>query len=131
MIIDSSALVAILLREPEAQAFTDVVLAASSRLFGAPSYLETAMVLIGRLGPTALAALGRLVEYLDIDLVAFDARQARGAVAAFLCYGKGRHPAGLNFGDRCSYALAAETGSPLLFKGNDFSLTDIGAASLP
>lgn len=131
MVIDSSALVAVLLREPEEAAFTDAILAASPRLIGAPSYLETAMVLVGRLGPPALGALDRLIESLDLNVVAFSARQAQGAAAAFLRYGKGRHPAGLNFGDCCSYALAAETGLPLLFKGNDFTRTDIPAAPLP
>lgn len=131
MVIDSSALVATLLREPEAAAFTDAILAASQRLVGTPSYLETAMVLAGRLGPPALGTLERLVESLGLDIVAFDARQARRAVAAFLHDGKGRHPSGLNFGDCCSYALAAETGLSLLFKGNDFTRTDLVPALLP
>ena len=131
MVIDSSALVAILLREPEAMAFTDAILAASLRMVSAPSYLETAMVLFGRLGPTALGVLDHLIDSLGLDTVPFDARQAQRAAAAFLRYGKGHHPAGLNFGDCCSYALAAEADSPLLFKGDDFARTDAAVAPLP
>lgn len=128
MVIDSSALVAVLLRESEADALAAAMLAASPRLVGAPSYLETVMVMVGRLGPTAYGAVDRFIGGVSAELVPFTPDQARRAVEAFLRYGKGRHPAGLNFGDCCSYALAAETALPLLFKGDDFSRTDIRAA---
>lgn len=129
MVIDSSALVAILLSEPDAETMKALVYAAQVRLIGTPSYLETAMVLIGRLGPTGHEILDGFVEGVAADIVPFTPGQARRAVTAFLRYGKGRqHSAGLNFGDCCRYALAAETGLPLLFKGNDFAQTDILSA---
>lgn len=129
MVVDSSALVAILLREPEAAAFTAAVLDAPRRLVGAPSYLETVMVLVGRHGPPARGVVDRFVVEIGAEVVAFTPDQARRAAEAFMRYGKGRgHPANLNFGDCCSYALAAETGSPSLFKGDDFAHTDIPAA---
>ena len=129
MVIDTSALVSILLRESEADAFTAAILAGPSRLIGAPSYLETAMVMIGRLGLPARGALDRLVASLGAEIVPFTPSQSSRAVEAFLRYGKGRqHPAGLNFGDCCSYALAVENGLPLLFKGADFAATDVRPA---
>lgn len=130
MVIDSSALVAILLAEPEAAAFEAAALAAPVRLIGAPTLLETAMVLTGRLGPIGREALNEFVAAIAADIAPFTPSQATRAIDAFLRYGKGRHPAGLNFGDCCSYALAAETALPLLFKGGDFSQTDIGIATL-
>lgn len=129
MVIDSSALVAILLGEPEADRFMRKAVAAPVCLLGTPAYLETCLVMIGRSGAEATLHVDRLVQTLRADLVPFTEYQARRAVDAFLRYGKGRQQgAGLNFGDCCSYALAAETGLPLLFKGNDFTRTDIPAA---
>jgi ribonuclease VapC len=84
------------------------------------------MVLIGRLGPTGRELLDDFVAAVAADIAPFTPGQAARAVEAFLRYGKGRHPAALNFGDCCSYALAAEISLPLLFKGNDFSRTAIG-----
>ncbi len=89
------------------------------------------MVLIGRVGPAARDAVGRLAFGVGADVVPFTLDQAQGAAEAFLRYGKGRHPTGLNFDDRCSYALAAERGLPLLFKGGDFGRTDIRPALIP
>ncbi len=128
MVLDSSALVAILSREPDADTFAAAVLAAPARLVGAPSYLETVMVLVDRLGPAARGAVDQLISGMGMEVVPFTPDQARSATEAFLRYGKGRHPAGLNFGNCCSYALVAESGLPLLFKGDDFSHTDIGSA---
>ncbi|MGH7121640.1 MAG: type II toxin-antitoxin system VapC family toxin [Acetobacteraceae bacterium] len=128
MVIDSSALLAILFREAEADSFTAAVVATPRRLVGAPSLLETAMVTIGRLGPTGRGLAERLIGSIAADIMAFTERQANRAVEAFLRYGKGRHRANLNFGGCCSYALAAETGLPLLIKGNDFAETDIRPA---
>jgi ribonuclease VapC len=105
------------------------IYAALVRLVGTPSYLETAMVLIGRLGPTGREILDNFVEAIAADIVPFTADHAQRAIAAFLRCGKGRsHPARLNFGDCCSYALAAEAALPLLYKGNDFTQTDITPA---
>lgn len=126
MVVDSSAPVAILLREPEAEAFTVAVLDTSRCLVGAPSYLETVMVLVGRHGPPARGVVDRLIVEIAAEVVAFTPDQARRAVEAFMRYGKRRgHPANLNSGDCCSYALAVETAPPLLFKGDDFAHTDV------
>ena len=131
MVIDSSALVAILLREADAAPFEAAIYVAPVRVIGTPFLLETAMVLTGRLGPVGCASLDDFVEAIGADIASFTPSQAGRAIEAFLRYGKGRHPAGLNFGDCCSYALAAETDLPLLFKGNDFSRTDIRLALAP
>lgn len=129
MVVDSSALVAVLLREPEAEAFTAALSDAPRRLIGAPSYPETVMVPVGRHGPPARGAVDRPVIGIGAEAVPFTPDQARRAAEAFMRYGKGRgHPANLDFGDCCSYALAAEAGLPLLFKGDDFSRTDITPA---
>jgi ribonuclease VapC len=129
MVIDSSALVAILLNETEADRFMQQAIAAPLCLIGAATYLETCMVMIGRSGADARLQVDRLVHTLRAEVVPFNESQAHRAVDAFLRYGKGRQlGAGLNFGDCCSYALAAETSLPLLFKGDDFARTDIVAA---
>jgi len=129
MVIDSSALVAILLREPESDRLVRVALAAPLCLIGAASYLETCMVMISRNGPPARLDVDRLVQALRAEVVPFTASQSQRAVDAFLRYGKGRQQGvGLNFGDCCSYALATETELPLLFKGDDFARTDISVA---
>jgi ribonuclease VapC len=94
MVIDSSALIAILLREPEADQFTTAIVAASVRLVGAPSRLETAMVAVGRLGPAGGGLVERLIRTLAAEVVSFTPSQAERAVAAFLLYGRGQHPAG-------------------------------------
>lgn len=87
------------------------------------------MVLVGRHGPPARGVVDRLIVEIAAEVAAFTPSQARRAVEAFMRYGKGRgHPANLNFGDCCSYASAAETGLPLLFKGDDFARTDVVAA---
>jgi ribonuclease VapC len=125
-VIDSSALVAILLEEAEAEPFMRRAVATPLCLVGAPSYLETCMVMVGRRGPTTRSDLDRLITVPAAEIVAFTESQAQAAVDALLRYGKGRqHPAGLNFGDCCSYALAAETSLPLLFKKGDFTQTDV------
>ena len=132
MVIDSSALIALLLAESETPAFIEAIAAAPRRLVGAPSYLETAIVMISRLGPEAREQLDRLLVVLRIEIVPFTREQAGLAIAAFQRYGKGTgHAAGLNFGDCFSYALAKHFGDPILFKGNDFSLTDLVIAAAP
>jgi ribonuclease VapC len=131
MVIDSSALIAILFREPEAGTFAAAIAATPTRLVGTPSVLEATMVAVGRLGPIGRSLVERMIRDVAAQVASFTPEQANRAIDAFLRYGKGRHPAGLNFGDGCSYALAAETGLPLLFKGSDFGRTDIRAALLP
>jgi len=129
MVIDSSALIALLLAEPETAEFVAAIAAASNRLAGAPSYLETAIVISARSGPEAQEKLDRLLADLSVTIVPFTRDQAVLAIAAYQRYGKGGgHPAGLNFGDCFTYALAKVTGEPVLFKGNDFSQTDLETA---
>ena len=128
--IDSSALVAILRREPEADRFLQAIAAADGRLLSSVSLLETSMVLAGRTGDaTAWADLDALVARAGVQVVAQDAELTEAARQAFLRYGKGRHPAALNLGDCASYALAKTRGVPLLFKGHDFPQTDLTAAA--
>ena len=133
MVIDSSALIALLLGEPEMADFVAAIAAASTRLVGAPSYLETAIVMLARSGPDAQERVDRLLGELSVQIVPFTHDQAVTAIAAYRQYGKGSgQPAGLNFGDCFTYALAKLKGEPVLFKGNDFSQTDIqSAAALP
>ena len=130
MVIDSSALIALLLAEPEADAFVAVVAGSSSRSIGEGSYLETTIVMLARSGPDAPEKVDRLLAELSIAIVPFTRDQADLAITAYRQYGKGSgHPASLNFGDCFTYALAKLTDEPVLFKGNDFSLTDMRVAS--
>jgi ribonuclease VapC len=132
MVIDSSALIALLLAEPETARFVAAIATTSRRLVGAPSYLEAAIVMVSRSGPTAQEKLDRLLTDLAVEIVPFTRDQATLAIAAFRRYGKGTgHVAALNFGDCFTYALAKLTGEPVLFKGNDFARTDIGIAVAP
>lgn len=125
MVVDSSALMAILRREPEEQDFRNAIKMASSRLLSAPTRVEIGIVALGRAGEAGLEQLQALLETLRLETVPLSADHAVVAIDAFRRFGKGRHPAGLNFGDCFSYALAKATGEPLLFKGQDFSQTDI------
>ena len=124
---DTSALIAILAEEPEAQAFRSILLT-SGAVIGAPTYLEFAMVAVVKSPVITSADLAKFLGYLNVTIVDFTVADARLSEAAFRKYGKGRHKAGLNFGDCCSYATATARGLPLLFKGNDFALTDAQAA---
>jgi ribonuclease VapC len=124
MVIDSSALIAILQREPEAAAFVDAIKRAPMRLLSAVTKLEAGMVALGR-GVEGAETLDRLLDVLEITIVPFDDHHAAIARAGFARYGKGRHPAGLNFGDCAAYALAIAEAEPLLFKGTDFGATDV------
>ena len=128
MVIDTSALAAIFFHEPERDAFRSAILAASSRLISAATALEAGMVIEGRKGGGAGREFDLFIVRAQIQIVPVDAELADLARSAWRKYGKGRHPAGLNFGDCFSYALAKATGEPLLFKGDDFSRTDIPAA---
>src|ERR1043165_2111031 len=125
MVIDSSALVAILLREPEADDFARWIAADPKRLGSAVSALETALVIRGRKGPAGVRELDLLIHSAGLRIVSLDSEQVLLARAAYEKFGKGYHPAGLNLGDCCSYTLARSSGERLLFKGNDFSQTDV------
>lgn len=128
MVIDTSAIVAIALNEPEAPAFEERIADAPVRLISAATLLETAMVIETRLGEPGGAELDLWLNKADVQIAPVDAEHADVARRAWRRFGKGRHTAGLNFGDCFSYALAALTQEPLLFKGRDFTETDIEAA---
>jgi ribonuclease VapC len=129
MVIDSSALIALLLDEPETAGFVAAIASASSRLIGAPTYLETAIVMQARSGPATQEKLDRLLSEIAAEIVPFTHEQAILAITAYRQYGRGSgHPAGLNFGDCFTYALAKLRHEPVLFKGNDFSRTDLRIA---
>ncbi|WP_027556173.1 type II toxin-antitoxin system VapC family toxin [Bradyrhizobium sp. Cp5.3] len=128
MVIDTSAIVAIAFNEPEAKSFRERVADDPVRLISAATVLEAAMVIETRLGEAGGAELDLWLHKADVEIVAVTADHADQARRAWRRYGKGRHSAGLNFGDCFSYALAALTGEPLLFKGNDFVQTDVQAA---
>ena len=125
MVIDSSALIAILLREQEADDLIASLTQDPKRLISSFTYLECAVVIEARKGPAGVREFDLLVHEANIEQVALDAEQVAVAVKAYRRYGKGRHPAGLNIGDCCSYALASISEEPLLFKGDDFSKTDL------
>lgn len=125
MTLDTSAVLAILQNEAERTEFVALIEQASRRLISAVSVLEAAMVLEGKRGDDAGSDLDLFLLRASIETVPFDEEQLVVARRAFRRYGKGRHPAGLNFGDCASYALAQWSGEPLLFKGADFAATDV------
>lgn len=125
MVIDTSAILAVLFKEPEAAEFLDRIASDPVRLVSAASVLEASMVIETRYGETGGHELDLFLDRIDVEIVPIDAELAEIARDAWRRYGKGRHPASLNFGDCFSYALAAIRHEPLLFKGNDFSKTDI------
>lgn len=125
MVVDSSSFVAVLLDEPEAEKFRRAMHNADFVFVSSVSYLETAIVISSRLGEAGLACLDELLDGVGAELIAFDELQTRLAAEAWQRFGKGRHPAKLNFGDCCSYALARHLEERLLFKGEDFPKTDI------
>ena len=129
MVIDTSVLIAILLDEPEQDAFLRAIDAAPSRLVSAMSKLEAGIVMVARKGRAAGGEVDLLMTKLAATVVPFDEHQADIARDAFMRFGKGRHPAGLNFGDCAAYALAMAEAEPLLFKGTDFGATDVQVAS--
>jgi len=125
LIVDTSALCAILFAELEAQSFADLLRSPDRKLMSAMNALEAGMVIESRMGSTGAQTLAELMLDADIDIVAFDATLAEVALDAWRQFGKGHHPAGLNFADCAAYALARVTNQPLLYKGDGFSLTDI------
>jgi ribonuclease VapC len=128
MVIDSSALVAILLGEPGCDAFAIKLSGAQQPVICAANWLEAMMVISARLGPAGVQALGELLDAAEVLVVPADADLVQTAFAAWQRFGKGQHPAGLNFGDCFAYALAMCRGEALLFKGLDFSQTDVPQA---
>ena len=126
MVFDTSALLALLLDEPEAEAFRTAVEDDTTRLVSAATLLETALVIEARKGEPGGRELDLLVHKAEVEVVPVEAEHVSEARRAFRRFGKGRHAAGLNFGDLFAYALARTSGEPLLFKGDDFTKTDIG-----
>ena len=128
MVIDTSAIVAILRNELKAETLRRAIVADTVRLVPATCVFEARMVLVSRRGEHALAEIDLWLTKIAADVIAVDADLVDVATQAWLTYGKGRHPAGLNFADCFSYALAKRSDEPLLFIGDDFSTTDIQAA---
>ncbi len=125
MTLDSSAVLAILREEPERDVFTSLIENDPRVLMSTMSVLEASIVIESRYGPGAGADLDAVLRGAGVEIVPFDGEQLEIARFAFRRFGKGRHPACLNFGDCASYALAELSGEPLLFKGDDFSRTDV------
>ncbi|MFP4562333.1 MAG: type II toxin-antitoxin system VapC family toxin [Spirochaetia bacterium] len=125
MVIDTSVLLAILCDEPERHHYTELIASYPVRLLSAGSYLEAGIVLQARYGNRGVMSLKLFCTTAGIEVVSFDAETAEIALEAYSSYGKGSHSAGLNFGDCISYASAKRRGEPLLFKGDDFTRTDI------
>jgi ribonuclease VapC len=132
IVADTSALIAILRREPEADDFIRIISVSGQCLVVSVSVMEASMVLAERAGDDiSWLGLDQLILRAGIEVVPQDRLLVDIARDAFLRYGKGRHPAGLNMGDCAAYALAKARGLPLLFKGDDFSQTDLIAAVSP
>jgi ribonuclease VapC len=131
MVIDTSALLAILTGEAERRRFIEAIESAESRLISAATFVETSIVIEARHGTDGLHVFDLFLGKTEAEIVAVDADQAHAARRAFSRFGKGRHPAGLNYGDCFSYALASVRSEPLLFKGDDFPHTDVIAALPP
>jgi ribonuclease VapC len=128
MVIDSSALLAILLDEPGRRRFVEAIEADPMRIVSAATVVECSMVLEARHGPDAVRDLDLLLARAEISVAPVDVGQASEARHAFRKFGRGRHRANLNFGDCFAYALSRSLGEPLLFEGSDFALTDVTPA---
>jgi ribonuclease VapC len=131
MIIDTSALLAVLFDEPDGPALLRRIAEAPIRLMSSANAVEAWIVADRHANPAKGPALDALLETLGIDIVPVTVQHARLARTAYHTYGKGRHPAGLNFGDCFAYALAKATDLPLLFKGDDFGQTDVPVVPVP
>ncbi len=127
MIVDTSAAIAVLLRESDARAYSEALAIFPCRMSVA-NFLEVAIVLESRVGTSAGNELDSLIAEGDIVLEPVTLEQAQAARRAWRRFGKGNHPTGLNFGDCFAYALAETTSEPLLYKGSDFGLTDVRTA---
>lgn len=128
MVLDTSALVAILIAEPERRAFIDAIEAAETRLISATTFVEVSIVMEARHGAEGVRHVDEFIDRAGIEIVAVDQEQAREARRAWSRFGKGKHAARLNFGDCFAYALAIIAGEELLFKGDDFRQTDVQVA---
>ncbi len=128
IVIDSSALVAILRDEPERRFLIDTIVDHGEPCISAATYVEASMVMELRLGDRGGREIDKVIEDVGVAIVPFDQAQAKVAREAFHRFGKGRHRAALNLGDCFAYALAKTLSAPLLFKGDDFTLTDVGRA---
>jgi ribonuclease VapC len=128
MIVDTSAIVSILIREPDSARFELALDAAPRNAMSAATYVELVNVIDRKAGTGLLDAADEVLAIAKIEIVPFTLEHAQWARHARLTYGVGRHPANLNFGDCFAYALAKSTGEPLLFKGNDFAHTDVTPA---
>lgn len=128
MILDTSAVIAMLWGEPEAAGMEAAVAASPSLSIAAPTLLEAATVAEGRIGREMGERLDELLARIGAEVVPFTAEHVASAREGWRRFGKGRHPAGLNFGDCFAYALAKSRNEPLLFKGDDFARTDVKAA---
>ena len=128
LVVDTSALVAVLFGEPDASTFLRCLEGAERSFLSCVSLHETRIVTLGRRGEAGLSKLDALIANNAIQLVPFDEAQAQLAFEAHARFGKGRHPARLNLADCAAYALARSMGAPLLFKGDDFRLTDVTPA---
>jgi ribonuclease VapC len=129
MVIDTSAIIAILENEPEGANFVRLIAADEVRLLSAVSRVECTCVIEGRKRAAGRADLELLLREAAIEIAPVTADQAEIACEVFRRFGRGRHPAGLNIGDTFAFALARATGEPLLFKGDDFARTDIARAA--
>ncbi|MFA5940727.1 MAG: type II toxin-antitoxin system VapC family toxin [Sinimarinibacterium sp.] len=129
MVIDTSAIVALLNLEPEAERIARAIESDAVRLVSAATVVEAGLVVESRYGAAGGRELDLLIAKGEMSVEPVTARQADLAREAWRRYGKGRHPAGLNMGDCFSYALARSSGEPLLFKGEDFTQTDVGVAA--
>ena len=125
MVIDTSAIVAIIFAEPDAEQLATAIDAADPRLVSAATALEASVVIESEMDDSGRIELDLLIYRAHIEIVPFTADQFEIARRAYRIYGRGRHPAGLNLGDCFSYALSKSTGYPLLFKGDDFRRTDV------
>jgi ribonuclease VapC len=129
IVVDTSALLAILEGEPDAAKYAEALADADAPLISAATLIEAGIVMVNRHGPKAASKVHALIQEAGIEVENVTPRHAQMAIEAFAIYGKGRqHKAGLNYGDCFVYALAKATGLPLLFKGNDFSHTDLSSA---
>jgi len=131
MVIDTSAVLAIFLDEPDAPLYESAIDSDSTRLISAASVLEAAIVLGTRFGDAGERELDLFLHKGKVQTMAVSEEQAEVGRFAYRNYGKGRHPAGLNFGDCFPYALSKTSGEPLLFKGDDFARTDVEPVALP
>jgi ribonuclease VapC len=131
MVIDTSAILAILFGEPEAEAFAEAIEQETVRLISAASVLEAAVVVESELGDPGARELDLLLYKAGITVMPFSPEHLAAARHAYRVFGKGRHAAALNFGDCFSYALSKSAGEPLLFKGTDFPHTDVARRLLP